>query len=199
MLGCMVLISSLSPSGAPWPAWSRATAASLSSAPPPPPPPIPSPAPWSPGRRWKLPSPWRRLFHCPPLFIGRLLHSQALVDLEHACTTRIQELKTTPGKKMKCPSVHTFKGWLFAQSSYICCPQQLRWAAAWAECVGSRAGEKRPLESNSLILEAARPHSHTGEAVTNMHPHLHLHRPYWDNCNLLVAIAIETDVLLQPN
>lgn len=54
-------------------------------------------------------------------------------------------------------------------------------------------------ESNSLILGAARPHSHTGEAVTNMHPHLHLHRPYWDNSNLLVAIAIETDVLLQPN
>lgn len=36
--------------GAPWPAWSRATAASLSSAPPPPPPATRSPAPWSPGR-----------------------------------------------------------------------------------------------------------------------------------------------------
>lgn len=38
------------PAGAPWPAWSRATAASLSSAPPPPPPATRSPAPWSPGR-----------------------------------------------------------------------------------------------------------------------------------------------------
>lgn len=40
-------------SGARWPAWSRATAASLSSAPPPPPPANHSPARWSPGRNWK--------------------------------------------------------------------------------------------------------------------------------------------------
>lgn len=41
-------------SGVRWPAWSRATAASLSSAPPPPPPANRSPARWSPGRHWKL-------------------------------------------------------------------------------------------------------------------------------------------------
>lgn len=40
-------------SGVRWPAWSRATAASLSSAPPPPHPANHSPARWSPGRNWK--------------------------------------------------------------------------------------------------------------------------------------------------
>lgn len=40
------------PSGVRWPAWSRVTAASLSSAPPPPPPVNLNPARWSPGRSW---------------------------------------------------------------------------------------------------------------------------------------------------
>lgn len=91
---CAHLFSDLSPpSGVPWPAWSRATAASLSSAPPPPPLTNRSRARWSPGRNWKmtstptiphfhLPHRQRRSWHSSPLDF--LLHS--LSELKHACT-----------------------------------------------------------------------------------------------------------------
>lgn len=122
-------------SGVRWPAWSRATAVSLSSAPPPPPPVSHSPARWSPGRNWKLrtsiltvPSPSTALTinteaNSPPTLPRRLwtlflLHSQSLWNWSMLAQTEDKEFKKPEAKRKKTDCVQ-FKGLIFAQRSYI--------------------------------------------------------------------------------
>lgn len=97
-------------SGVRWPAWSRATAASLSSAPPPPPPANRSPARWSPGRHWKLRTSTPTTILPPPIpshcpyrsQLSSCPYSSSLdsvpiaqpvsTELKHACTNRSQRI-----------------------------------------------------------------------------------------------------------
>lgn len=138
-------------SGVRWPAWSRATAASLSSAPPPPPPANRSPARWSPGRHWKLrtstpttilspphPHPFSLPLQEPTLLLPFLV----IFRLCSYCTASLYGTEACLHKqrqKDKNRLCVQFKGLIFAQRLYIFRAWHLCWAAVWirtlAECL----------------------------------------------------------------
>lgn len=206
-------------SGVRWPAWSRATAASLSSAPPPPPPANRSPARWSPGRRRKLRTPHPHL--SPPLLKPTLLLPFLIVfGLCSFCTASLYRTEAclhkqksknskTPRQKDKNRLCTIQRADFFAQRLYIFHARHLCWGSSLNQTVsrmfvsclvkwgggGFDCGAFVALKaerSNILFLGAMRPDEDTGGDVTYMHLHLHARIQHWDDAYLIPAHSLQT-------